>query len=106
MNNFSEADLRKLQMEVISNCQKRRMQIEGMLEQLTPMITNVGDATVIGPLVRDYLHLLQKEDEKLLKVAEQLRKEQAGNKNSNDGLLDESEKAELLKNLQSLNSGE
>ena len=100
-------DLRTLQVNVIENCKRRQNQIEGMLEQLAPMISNVGDATVIGPLVRDYLHLLQKNDEQILKVAEQLRKEQQSNsKASGDTLLDESEKAELLRNIQELGSGE
>jgi hypothetical protein len=105
MSNNSN-DLRTLQVNVIENCKRRQSQIEGMLEQLAPMISNVGDATVIGPLVRDYLHLLQKNDEQILKVAEQLRKEQATTKTSGDSLLDENEKAELLRNIKELGSGE
>ena len=97
-NNFG---LKPIQLGVLANCKRRQEQLEVMLENISPMMTNVTDVTIVGPLVRDFMNLLQKNDEQMLKVAEQLRKEEATDKKvgSTETLLDEREKEELLRNL-------
>ena len=94
--------LKPIQLGGLENCRRRQEQLEIMLENLAPLMTNVTDVTIVGPLVRDFINLLQKNDEQMIKVAEQLRKEEATDKKTSrtDILLDDKEKQQLLNSIQ------
>ena len=40
-----------------------------MIQELQPLVKNIGDATVIVPLIKDYLEVSVKNDDALVKLA-------------------------------------
>ena len=48
---------------------KKSRQIDTLIQELQPLIKNVGDATVIVPLIKDYLEVAVKNDDALVKLA-------------------------------------
>jgi hypothetical protein len=63
------------------------------------MINNVGDATVIVPMIKDYLEVSVKNDDALVKLAAVVQRLVAGNKRDEEGslLLTDEERDQLLK---------
>ena len=49
--------------EIYDNQKKREKQISGLISELKPLIADIGDATLIVPLIKDYLELGVKNDE-------------------------------------------
>ena len=76
--------------------------IDGLIQELEPMIGNVGDATVIVPMIKDYLEVSVKNDEHLVKLAGVLQRiiSKSSGVNDESMLLPEHEKDELMATLQ------
>ena len=61
------------------------------------MIKNVSDVAVISPIIKDYLDVAVKNDDQLVKIANVVTKIlTAKSESSDDGILSEKEKSQLL----------
>ena len=90
--------------EIYDNQKKKEKQISGLISELKPLVQDIGDATLIVPLIKDYLELGVRNDEQLIKMATIVQR--ALNSSSNDadmGISDE-EKAQLMEELDKLNN--
>ena len=69
------------------------------------MVKDAGSATVIAPMIKDYLDVSIKNDDQLVKLSAVLQRFLSGTSGSDDsdsgGVLTDSEKEELLKNVRS-----
>jgi hypothetical protein len=83
--------------EIYDNQKKKDKQISALISELKPLISDIGDATLIVPLIKEYLEISVKNDEQLIKMATIIQR--ALNSTSSDdggfGISDE-EKAQLL----------
>ena len=83
--------------EIYDNQKKKDKQISALISELKPLISDIGDATLIVPLIKEYLEISVKNDEQLIKMATIIQR--ALNSTSTDdggfGISDE-EKAQLL----------
>ena len=83
--------------EIYNNQKKKETQISALISELKPLINDIGDATLIVPLIKEYMELGIKNDEQLIKMATIIQR--AVNTNTNDdgsfGMTEE-EKAQLL----------
>ena len=73
------------------------------------MIENIGDATLIVPLIKEYLEIGVKNDEQLIKMATIIQRcllNVASSNNGDGSLISEAEKAQLLKDINKLNNKE
>jgi hypothetical protein len=66
---FKGTSLSDLMRDVYHNSKKKSRQIETLIRELQPLVKNVGDATVIVPLIKDYLEVSVKNDDALVKLA-------------------------------------
>jgi hypothetical protein len=102
----SFADLLK---DIYSNSQKKDRQINVLISELRPLIKNIGDATVIVPLIKEYLEVGVKNDEHLVKLAAVVQRLISTNNKvqadtGQSWLLSEEEKQQLLAELDSIDS--
>jgi len=82
--------------EIYDNSTKKEKQINSLIQELRPLVKNIGDATVIVPLIKEYLDVGVKNDDHLLKMAAIVQRLSTGTANSGDGgLLTEEEMAQL-----------
>ena len=65
-NGKSFSDLLK---EIHTNSKKKDKQINSLIAQLHPLIKNISDATILVPLIKDYLDVGIKNDDMLVKMA-------------------------------------
>ena len=55
--------------EIYNNQKKRDAQVTALISELKPLIKEIGDATSIVPLIKEYMEIGVKNDEHLIKLA-------------------------------------
>ncbi len=94
--------------DIYINSKTKDRQIKLLIADLQPLIKNSGDATIIVPLIKEYLEASVKNDEHLVKMAAIVQRAMARveNKNSDSPLLTEDEKKQLLDTVNELAKSE
>jgi type I restriction-modification system DNA methylase subunit len=88
--------------EIYDNSRTKDKQINGLIGELKPLIENIGDATLVVPMIKEYLEVGVKNDEHLIKmVALVQRLESGGGKDAAD-FFDPEELARLMEQSQEL----
>jgi hypothetical protein len=87
--------------EIYTNQQKKDKQISILISELKPLVQEIGDATLIVPLIKEYLEISVKNDEQLIKMATIIQRIMNNNVGPNDGGfgISEEEKQQLLAEL-------
>lgn len=104
-NIFGVKKFKDLFSEIYDNQKKKANQISTLINELKPMITSIGDATLLVPLIKEYLEIGVKNDEQLIKMATILQRCIAVNNtiNSGDGFsISDEEKNQLLNDINKL----
>ncbi len=74
---------------------RKEAQITGLISELKPLINDIGDATLIVPLIKEYMEIGVRNDEQLIKMATIVQRA-LNNSGSDDALgITEAEKEEL-----------
>ena len=55
--------------EIYNNQKKKETQVTALISELKPLINEIGDATLIVPLIKEYMEIGVKNDEHLIKLA-------------------------------------
>ena len=93
----------------IYNASKRKeTQINKLIAELQPMIKNIGDATILVPMIAEYMDISVKNDDALIKMAAIVQRAVARNQTgeSSSELLTEEEKKQLLLVAQEIEDSE
>lgn len=103
-NVFGKKKFSDILKEIHDKQQLRDQQISGLISELKPLISDIGDATLIVPLIKDYLEIGVKNDEMLVKMATIVNRALASSGNNGDDSLgiSEEEKAQLMSELDKL----
>jgi len=90
--------------EIYNNQKRREAQVNALISELKPMIEDIGDATLIVPLIKEYMEIGVKNDDALIKMATLVQR--ALNTTSEDGGLgiSEEEKQQLLDEMEKFQS--
>ena len=59
---FKGTSFSDLMKDIYHNSKKKDRQINTLIHELQPLIKNIGDATVIVPLIKEYLDVSVKND--------------------------------------------
>ena len=65
---FGGTTFSDLMKDIYHNSKKKSRQIDALIKDLQPFIKNTGDATVIVPIIKDYLEVSVKNDDALVKL--------------------------------------
>ena len=84
--------------DIYSNQKKKDRQIKLLIAQLEPMVKSLGDASVVVPLIKEYLDISVRNDDALIKLAAIVQRMM---KDSNSGeaggmVLSDDEKRQLM----------
>ena len=96
---FKGVKFSDLMSDVYHNSKKKDRQISQLISQLQPLIRNASDATVIVPLIKEYLEVGVKNDDHLVKLTAIAQRYISTNQTiqGSDSLLSDEEKEELIK---------
>ena len=90
--------------EIYDNQKKKEAQITGLISELKPLVQDIGDATLIVPLIKEYMEIGIRNDEQLIKMATIIQRVLNNSTNENPLGITEEEKQELIAELDKLNS--
>lgn len=88
--------------EIYNNQKKKAEQISGLIAELRPLITDTGDATLLVPLIKEYLDIGVKNDDQLIKLAALIQRILQSQEGEVYGISEE-EKEQLLKEIDKMN---
>ena len=92
-DNVSFSDLLK---DIHGNQKKKAKQLAQLISELKPLVQSLGDATVVVPLIKEYMEISVKNDDQLIKMAAIVQRLSTGNTNTGDGgMLTEEEMEQL-----------
>jgi len=96
---FEGKTFSSLAREIYTNSTHKREQINQLIKDLREMVKDVGSATVVAPMIKDYIDVGVKNDDQLIKLSAVLQRLINGSSGSDSdaGLqLSDAEKEELL----------
>ena len=94
---FSGKTLSDLFGEIYDNSKETKSQVKALIGELKPLIENIGDATLIVPMIKEYMEIGVKNDEHLIKLATVIQRiETAQAKGEGGDMFDFSELQDLL----------
>jgi len=98
---FKGTSFSDLMKDIYHNSKKKDRQINTLIHELQPLIKNIGDATIIVPLIKEYLDVSVKNDEALVKLAAIVQRLVGSATSSGDEFgMSEEEKQRLLETAQ------
>jgi len=90
--------------EIYDNQKRKEKQISGLIAELKPLISDIGDATLIVPLIKEYLEIGVKNDEQLIKMATIIQRAMNSSSGEESMGITEEEKQQLMEELEKINS--
>jgi methanogenic corrinoid protein MtbC1 len=89
--------------DLYSASKKKETQINLLISELKPFVQNIGDATIIVPLIKDYLEVGVKNDDQLAKLLAVVQRLIGNNaQGDNEFSISEEEKKQLLDELEAI----
>ena len=96
---FDDKTFSDLLKEIHTNQKKKGKQIGQLIAELRPLIQNLGDATVVVPLIKEYMEISVKNDDHLLKMAAIVQRLSTGNATGGGGDMLTEEEMNQLQNI-------
>lgn len=94
---FKGKSLSDLFGEIYDNSRETKTQVKALIGELKPLIENIGDATLIVPMIKEYMEIGVKNDEQLIKLATIVQRIESANAKGEGGdMFDFSELQDLL----------
>lgn len=95
---FNDKSLADVMADIYTNSKHKHTQINSLIEKLQPLITSTDDASIMVPLIKEYLEISVKNDEQLVKLAQIIQRliNAAGKGSDEEFGLTDLERAELM----------
>lgn len=95
---FGKKTMSDILKDIYDSSKRRGKEIEGLIEQLSPMIVNAGDAVILVPLIAKYMEISVTNDEHIIKMIAIVQKAstRAKTEGSDEPELNKDERAALL----------
>ena len=101
---FGKKNFSDLLKEIHVNQKDKEAQLRSLIEGLKPLITSPGEATMIVPLIKEYMELAIKNDDHLIKMASVVQRALNSKFADGDELLTDADKEMLFSTLQELDT--
>tara|TARA_R110000822_G_scaffold97029_2_gene220493 strand:+ start:1396 stop:1734 length:339 start_codon:yes stop_codon:yes gene_type:complete len=99
---FGDKKFSDLLEEIYQNQKKRDTQVVALISELKPLVQEIGDATLIVPLIKEYMEIGVKNDDALIKMATIVQRA-LQNQDEDGGLgISEEEKDQLLAEMEKI----
>jgi hypothetical protein len=102
VNLFGKKTFADLLKEIHSNQKDKEVQLRSLIEGLKPLITSPGEATIMVPLIKEYMELAIKNDDALIKMAGVVQRAMNSKMADTDEILSDEDKEMLFSSLQEI----
>tara|TARA_B100000614_G_C14100725_1_gene307053 strand:- start:100 stop:480 length:381 start_codon:yes stop_codon:yes gene_type:complete len=93
---FDDKSFSDLLKEIHGNQKKKAKQLASLIAELRPLVQSLGDATVVVPLIKEYMEISVKNDDQLIKMAAIVQRLSTNAAQSGDGGLLSAEEMDQL----------
>jgi len=93
---FGNKTFSDLLQEIYENQKKKDKQVSALINELKPMIEEIGDATLLVPLIKEYMEIGVKNDDLLIKMAALAQRAMQTEVNGETLGISDEEKEQLL----------
>ena len=94
---FDDKSFSDLLKEIHGNQKKKAKQLASLIAELRPLVQSLGAATVVVPLIKEYMEISVKNDDQLIKMAAIVQRLSTSTTSSGDGgMLTEEEMSQLM----------
>ena len=84
---FDDTSFSDLLKEIHGNQKKKAKQLASLIAELRPLVQSLGDATVVVPLIKEYMEISVKNDDQLIKMAAIVQRLSTSSTSGGDGGL-------------------
>jgi hypothetical protein len=105
-NVFGKKKFSDILKEIYDNQKEKQKQISGLISELKPLISDIGDATLIVPLIKEYMEIGVKNDEQLIKMATIVQRALNNSSSEDSVMLTDEEKEQLIEEMEKLNASQ
>jgi hypothetical protein len=88
--------------EIYNNQKKKDQQVTALISELKPLISDIGDATLVVPLIKEYMEIGVKNDDILIKMAALAQRAMATVSTDGSLTISDEEKDQLLATMNEL----
>ncbi len=88
--------------EIYDNSKETKGQVKALIGELKPLIENIGDATLIVPMIKEYMEIGVKNDDALIKLATIIQRIESAAAKGESGEFDFSDLQDLLDEQEAL----
>ena len=99
---FKGKTLSELFSEIYDNSKETKGQVKALIGELKPLIENIGDATLIVPMIKEYMEIGVKNDEHLIKLATVIQRIETAQAKGESNEFDFSDLQDLLEEQEAL----
>jgi hypothetical protein len=103
---FGSKKFSDLLKDIYENQKKKDRQINLLIADLKPLITNISDAALLVPVIKDYMEVAVKNDEHLVKMAAVVQRMVSNKNEEGNSFLTDEEKDNLLKEIKSISESQ
>ena len=103
---FKDKTFSNILEDIYKNSKKKKGQIKSLIEELKPLIGDMGDAISVVPLIKEYLEVGVKNDEHLIKMAAIIQRAMNTSGKDDSDLLSAEEIEQLTKMAEEMNGEE
>ena len=100
---FGKKKFSDILQEIYDNQNEKKRQVTALISELKPLIADIGDATLVVPLIKEYLEISVKNDEQLIKMATIVQRALQTQTADGDFSISDEEKEQLLEAMKDLN---
>ena len=91
--------------EIYNNQKKKDQQVTALISELKPLISDIGDATLVVPLIKEYMEIGVKNDDILIKMAALAQRAMATVSADGSLTISDEEKDQLIAAMNELKGG-
>ena len=99
---FGNKKFSDLLKDIYENQKKKDRQINLLIADLKPLISNINDAAMLVPAIKDFMEVGVKNDEHLVKLAAVIQRTMSNKGEESSSFLTDEEKEALLKGIQEI----
>lgn len=99
---FGNKKFSDLLKDIYDNQKKKERQLNLLIADLKPLITNISDAGMLVPSIKDLMEVSVKNDEHLVKLAAVIQRATSNKQEETSSFLTDEEKEALLKGFQEI----
>ena len=99
---FGKKKFSDILQEIYNNQTEKKRQVSALISELKPLISDIGDVTLIVPLIKEYMEIGVKNDEQLIKMATIIQRVLQNQTTEGEYTISEDEKDQLLSAMEEL----